>query len=772
MSTLHLTIFVVLFFEPIRSIDSMVSFNYTEIQKLSNSCPHLDTCQNQKPSNLAEQQSLVNILHNASQYSHTHTHPYGNKDRHCACDELCVRYGDCCIDAPGVIALTNPSPYNCFEMEQFNLSDGIGIYMKDSCLPSYNGPEEVRHLCESTSLGKPSDPLGSLPISDPVTGITFKNYYCSICNEKVEDMVLWTFRLKCPFSMLAFFDSRNFSKEYVFHNLVYQNERWGLYLNTESESSVFQVCSIDAVMPTLIESKIRLCKLKLVSDCPPDWKDDDIRTMCRSYMGALFINDKGRFKNIHCAYCNQQNLTLLSCKEVKFTSYVTSPKSLSLLLDINEGKGKGLVQLCEYEEVHDPFWGKCRSLMCLPGYTRRKGLCVLRDASIGISGSGDTSIVLQPETEDSGIKESGKGVLYTSGNINSYFQNMTNISYNFSPLNGHNLTEATNVPQNCLLISLADNDYVTLPNKSVYVPKYGKVYDSIFYYAVNGSIWVCNNTKIDTWPPMGFLESIGFGTSMVCLFLHFVVFWMVPDLRNLSGKSLMSQCVALFFGSACFIMVINYLRKDTACFITAFGTYYFLHATFLWMGVVAYDVWRTVKIATTELRKSSGKQIRRFIVYSLFAWGTPMFLACILALAEFTDLFPLQYRPAFGKVRCWFKRGRAHLVFFAGPSFLIMFINAIFYICSAKMILMTPQTSDKQYQVQRRDFKMYLRLALIMGLTWVIGSIAAHAGIEMMWKILNIFNTLHGVFIFLCFTCSAKVRKCLKDKLCKAPKES
>ncbi|GFS84347.1 g-protein coupled receptor Mth2, partial [Nephila pilipes] len=209
MITLHLTILFILRFAPIRSADSFVSFNYSEVQKLGNSCPHLDTCQNQEPSNTAEQHSLVNILHNASQYSQTHTHPYGNKDRHCACDELCVKYGDCCIDAPGVIAQNIPSAFKCFEMEQFNLSDGIGIYMMDSCLPSYNGPEEVRRLCESTSLGKPSDPLGSLPISDPVTGITFKNYYCSICNEKVEDMVLWTFRLKCPFSMLAFFDSRN-----------------------------------------------------------------------------------------------------------------------------------------------------------------------------------------------------------------------------------------------------------------------------------------------------------------------------------------------------------------------------------------------------------------------------------------------------------------------------------------------------------------------------------------------------------------------------------
>ncbi|GFT82717.1 probable G-protein coupled receptor Mth-like 11 [Nephila pilipes] len=526
-------------------------------------------------------------------------------------------------------------------------------------------------------------------------------------------------------------------------------------------------------MPTLLENKIRLCILKLVSDCPSNWNDDYTRTMCRSYMGVRFINDKGRFKNIHCAYCNQQNLTLLSCREKKLTSYVNIPKSLSLLLDINEEKEEGLVQLCDNGEVYDPFWRKCRSLMCLPGYTKRDGLCVHRNASVGVSGRGDTSIVLQPVTVDSGIKEVGNDVLFTSTNINTRFQNVTSASYNLPASNGKNQTQDLSILQNCLLISVADKDYVMLPNKSVYVPKYDKVYEPISYYASNGSVSVCNNTNIDTWPPLGFVETVGFSTSMVFIFLQFIVFWMVPDLRNLSGKCVMSLCLSLFSAYACFVIIINYHMKDTACFVIAFFTFYFFHVSFLWMSVIAYDVWRTVKIATTELRVPGGKQMRRFIVYSLFAWASPLILVCLLAIAEFTDLFPLPFRPTFGVIRCWFRRGLSHLVFFDTPTCLVMLINAVLFICSTRMILMTPQTSDKQQnQAHRRNFKMYLRLALIMGLTWIIGVIAVHAGINIMWKILNIFHTLHGVFIFIFFTCSTKVRVHLKEKLRKSLKGS
>ncbi|GFT82698.1 g-protein coupled receptor Mth2 [Nephila pilipes] len=770
MSTLHITILLNLCLAPIRSAGTLVSFNYGQVRKFGNICSDLDTCQNQEPFNKVAQHSLIKLLRH-KQHLQAHTFSHRNTNRNCACDELCVSYGDCCIDAPGIIARTSPSPFSCFELDQLNLPERIGIYMKDSCLPSYDGPEEIRRLCESPSLGKPSDPLGSLPIADSVTGITFKNYYCSICNENVSDMILWTLRLKCPFSILTFFDSRNFSEKNVFHNLVYQNEKWGIYLNAKNESPSFHECSIDAVMPALLESKIRLCKINLVSDCPPDWKDDHTRIMCRSYMGTRFINDQGRFKNVHCAYCNQQNLTLLSCKEVKFTSYVTSPKSLTLLLDINDGKGEGFIQLCENGEVYDPFWRKCRSLQCLPGYTKRDGFCVLTDESIGVSGGGDSSIE-QPETGDSGNNESGNGVLYTSGNISNHYKNMTNILHNFPRLNGNNLTEDNHTLQSCQLISLADEDYVMLPNKSIYVPKYAKVYEPTSYYVGNGSVSVCTTITFDSETKftleLALVGTVGLGFSMICLFLHFIAFWMVPDLRNLSGKCLVSQCLALFCAYACFLMGLHNVLKGTACTVVAFAAIYFFEVSFFWMGIIAYDVWRTLKIATAELRVSGGKQIRRFIVYFLISWVIPLFLICILAWAELTDLFPSHYKSNIADPRCWYKRRRAHLVFFGVPLSLIMVLNVMFFVSSSRIILMTTQTSVKQQnQAPRRNFKLYLRLALIIGLTWIVGIIAAYVDIKLLWYILNILNTLHGLFIVIFFTCSTKVQIYLKDKLFK-----
>jgi len=58
-----------------------------------------------------------------------------------------------------------------------------------------------------------------------------------------------------------------------------------------------------------------------------------------------------------------------------------------------------------------------------------------------------------------------------------------------------------------------------------------------------------------------------------------------------------------------------------------------------------------------------------------------------------------------------------------------------------------------------------MRLALLMGISWVLGIVAGYIDIPELWIIFIIFNTLQGLFIFIAFTCSAKTRKVLRTKL-------
>jgi hypothetical protein len=62
-----------------------------------------------------------------------------------------------------------------------------------------------------------------------------------------------------------------------------------------------------------------------------------------------------------------------------------------------------------------------------------------------------------------------------------------------------------------------------------------------------------------------------------------------------------------------------------------------------------------------------------------------------------------------------------------------------------------------------------VRLALLMGISWILGIVAGYVDVPELWIIFIIFNTLQGFFIFVAFTCSAKTRKVLRTKMCCRP---
>jgi hypothetical protein len=48
------------------------------------------------------------------------------------------------------------------------------------------------------------------------------------------------------------------------------------------------------------------------------------------------------------------------------------------------------------------------------------------------------------------------------------------------------------------------------------------------------------------------------------------------------------------------------------------------------------------------------REKRRFIVYSIYAWGLPSVLTAITAVVDVLDLSPAALKPDMGVYYCWF----------------------------------------------------------------------------------------------------------------------
>ncbi|KAK8744451.1 hypothetical protein OTU49_000811 [Cherax quadricarinatus] len=93
-----------------------------------------------------------------------------------------------------------------------------------------------------------------------------------------------------------------------------------------------------------------------------------------------------------------------------------------------------------------------------------------------------------------------------------------------------------------------------------------------------------------------------------------------------------------------------------------------------------------------------------------------------------------------------------------------MVLNAVFFLATAYVISTSKESmlrisSSSHYN---KRLQMYVRLAVLMGLTWITGIVAGYLQLESVWYIFVVLNTLQGVFIFLAFTCRSNVLRAVR----------
>ncbi|KAG8179127.1 hypothetical protein JTE90_012536 [Oedothorax gibbosus] len=121
------------------------------------------------------------------------TNGESNQPNNCFCDSKCsLVYNDCCLDAPTrTIRVTTKRSHNINCV--FVHGENRNFWMVDTCKGSWTGHDHVREKCTTGTdavSGESSDIIGALPVTDAAEGVTYKNYYCSLCNGVRTDLLI------------------------------------------------------------------------------------------------------------------------------------------------------------------------------------------------------------------------------------------------------------------------------------------------------------------------------------------------------------------------------------------------------------------------------------------------------------------------------------------------------------------------------------------------------------------------------------------------------
>ena len=505
---------------------------------------------------------------------------------------------------------------------------------------------------------------------------------------------------------------------------------------------------------------------------------------------------------MHCALCNFVDIGQLGCPsnlQIQSADELgdqwgrsTHLAAFTALFDVNyvigntNVVGMKVLNYCPDDMIYDSIFQRCRDVICGFNLKFFQGVCrsspVTYEAVkptenlVNVNNSKKTEPVVIP-IEESGsppINQTESDILVGNEPISPPLDSREQANQSdVQPASSQFSDEF----MNCAKINLTSDTYMELKNSSIYIPQYKLILNKSNYNLTDSELLIClpfSHLIKKFEDHYALVAYVCLVFSIICLTLYLLLFCLVPDLRNLSGKNLSSLCTSLIIVYSCFaIAPLNDIPTDPQfCKVIAFVKYYGLLASFCWTGVIAFDIYQTIRNSLSSFRYKTGPQTIRFVTYSLICWSLPAFavvFAWLTDIGQFDPSIPGEFKPNFGKTNeCWFGYRKALLAFFVLPVGVITVLNLIFFLLTSKSLLLTTNRNKLKLSGQsanKFDFNLYLRLFLLMGLTWMTGFLATYFDKIYLWYSFTLFNTLQGVFIFIAFGCKAAVMKKLKMRL-------
>ncbi|KPU77552.1 uncharacterized protein Dana_GF24875, isoform B [Drosophila ananassae] len=270
-----------------------------------------------------------------------------------------------------------------------------------------------------------------------------------------------------------------------------------------------------------------------------------------------------------------------------------------------------------------------------------------------------------------------------------------------------------------------------------------------------------HNCVIESEPDLG--KTIMISLSLICIILTISVYAYVRKLKTFQGKCFISYMICLFLGYLC-LLVDLWKLADQFCEALGYTGYFFVMAAFFWLSVISLHLW----ILFTGRNLESVPE-NQFLVFNIYAWGMAGVLTGVIFIVDHVvdgnNDENVKWMPGVGFFNCWINtNGWSALMYFYGPLALLISFNITMFILTAIRIVdikrnltnfIVQQERQQKLSSDKQTYSIFLRLFIIMGLTWSleIGSYFAqgHEFWENVFLVADYLNWSQGIIIFVLF---------------------
>ncbi|XP_067948892.1 uncharacterized protein [Watersipora subatra] len=649
--------------------------------------------------------------------------------RNCRCDTRCHYFGECCFDAPPVngtsaedIISTDVEPLEYTCMPTVKTEKVIGYALVSSC--ASDAEPEIQDLCLSGIAGEWS-PLG-WPVYDPETTLSYKNAHCAACNHVNEASIKhWTLQLDCTW------------------NTTWQNCRFRGYKHPST---------LDGKDPYWCYQQ------GIISTCPPYYNDWRISKKCKEPISSWVYQNQTIYRNAFCAICNLGDDILMVNVEllegfvplsVKFTNF------LSNALDYVKDDFTGLIEIdvdqltCCFQSDCGPtatgLWGEvniqtqCKNLPFNTScYNSESWLLSYPSTDLLLQ---DFCLILP----DFRPPSPGLTPIELGQSPSSIFTPPSYAEFFFSYVGEIPAQITLNTSWEMIVAS------ASICSNGSLIESGGTAY-SKFQLTSSG---IQGRDEVVGFPDIGLDIHDYIFISLSLLSLLGYVIWMLVNWKKRASTKLIqitllvNHFIALVFWSTSTLAT----SSSAACVAVAFFIQYFFLTSITWTNVIAIDItWTIYRVS------SSSRSMRKYLVYSIYAFGLPLALSLTTFALSFyekdlnlnTSVYRLEHL-------CFILNEAVIYSLFIGPLVFIVVVNIA--LCVACFVRVNKKVNISSTDKDRttKNAITCIKLSVVFGIGWM----CLFFGV---YDIVLAFVELQGVLLVLAHLISWSCLKKFKSK--------
>ena len=236
----------------------------------------------------------------------------------------------------------------------------------------------------------------------------------------------------------------------------------------------------------------------------------------------------------------------------------------------------------------------------------------------------------------------------------------------------------------------------------------------------------CQTTLKDLYnfrQKLRYVYSISGLVSLFFLFIILYVYLTVPDLRNLPGKIVISNVIAIGMTTALLVIMFNTAppgahlsglilsANKTMCLLLGHALYFSGLSMFCWLSTLCFDLCWTFGRSTIPRR---GTDTTKFFWFSVYSWLAPLLMNILVVIADHKGIGG-DARPRMGEQTCFLSLEGTRFFFYL-PIFILLMFNTVTFlivVISLWRKIKEPLVSSRIYRARKVSTITFLSICNI-----------------------------------------------------------